>query len=482
MEGMSRESGFGLEVSKGYVAKVVLAVVGFLGSIVFARVLGPTGYGAFHVVVAVAHVLDNPISGFGNACKKRISEYSHEPGEILTAGLVVATIGAIVVFGGVLAVEQYVNYFDIENGPLFVGIVFTGIVFFKILQPMVAGVGEFGTAVVLDMLRSVITIPLQLFLVVVFGLGVGGMIYGLTVASLLTVPVALYVLGVRPTIPSRATLQSLWTYARFSIPNNFVGTAYSKLDILLFSAVLSSAAAGQYQVAMQLVLPGILLAAVMGSGLFAEVSSQVSRGKAVDREVTNNLAFASLFAVPVFFGVLAMPESIVVTVFGGKYREAGSLIVGLGVYQIIRTQATQISSVLSGHDRPDLNLWIKTVTLGTNLVLGIALVFQIGALGVVIATVVAEGTKYVLLTYYARQYVTYEFVPDPLRYQFLAGAVMFVVVELLHGWVGVSSWLDLLALVGIGALVYGVALMALSDVFMLTARSILDDARERYSW
>ena len=475
---MSRESGFGLEVSKGFAAKLVLAVVGFLGSIVFARVLGPAGYGAFYVVVAVANILDNPISGFGNACKKRISEHGYDSGEILTSGLIVAAVGTILVFGGVLVVEPYINHFDFENGPLFVGLAFTGIVFFKVLQPMVAGIGEFGTAVVLDMIRSVITIPLQLLLVVVFGLGVGGMIYGLTVASLLTVPIALYVLGVRPAIPSKSTLQGIWTYARFSIPNNFVGTAYSKLDLLLLSAVLGSTSAGQYKIAMQLVLPGILLSAVMGSGLFAEVSTQVSRGNTVEKETANNLAFASLFAVPVFFGALAMPESIVVTVFGGEYRQAAPLIVGLGVYQIIRTQATQVSAVLSGYDRPDLNLWIKTVTLVTNLVLGIVLVFQIGALGVVVATVVAEGTKYVLLTYYARQYVTYEIVPDPLRYQFLAGAMMFVVVELLHRWARVGTWLDLLTLVGVGAIVYGIALMALSDVFMLTAQSILDDARE----
>lgn len=478
---MRRDSGFGLEVSKGFVAKIVLAVVGFVGSIIFARVLGPVEYGAFYTVVAVANVLDNPISGFGTACKKRISEFEQDSGEILGAGLAVACGGALVTAIAVLTVAQYLDLFGIENGPLLITVLFTGLVFFKILQPMVAGIGKFGTSIVLDMLRSLFTTPLQLLLVVGFGLGVGGMVFGLTIASLLTVPVGLYVLSIRPVKPRMVTVRSLWSYAKFSIPNNFVGTAYSRLDILLLTAVLGSGAAGQYQIAMQLVLPGILLSSVMGSGLFAEVSTQVSQNEAVEGQITNNIAFASLFAIPIFFGALAMPESIVVTVFGGEYQRAGVLLIGLGVFQILRTQVTQISSVLSGFDRPDLNLWIKTVTFITNLALGIALVYRVGPLGVVVATVVAEATNYLLLTYYARQHAAYEIVPGPLRYQFLAGGVMFVFVELLHQFFGVRSWIELLALVSTGAVVYGIVLIALSDIFMMTARSILNDAKERYS-
>ena len=477
---MSRESGFGLEVSKGFVAKIVLAAIGFLGSVVFARVLGPAGYGAFHVILAASEILDNPISGFGSACMKRISERDRDPGEILTAGLAVAAVGAAVVIAGALVLDPYVDHFDAENGVLLLAVVFAGVVFFKVLQPMVSGVGQFGTAVVLDMVRSLFTIPLQLLLVVAFGLGVGGMVYGLAIASLLTVPLALSVLGVRPSVPSRATLTSLWSFARFSVPNNLVGTAYSRLDVLLLSAVLGSAAAGHYQIALQLMLPATLLPQVMGTGLFAEVSTQVSRDEAVDRQVTNNVAFASLFAVPLFFGALAMPESIVVTVFGAEYQAAAPLLVGLGFYHLFLTQTTQVSSVLSGYDRPDLVLWIKTITLLLNIALGVALVLEMGAIGIVLATIAAEATKYALLTYYARRLVTYRILPAPLRCQFLAGAAMFVVVELLHRWLGVGSWFELLAIVGLGAAVYGAALLALSDVFLLTARSILEDALDRY--
>lgn len=475
---MSRSDGFGLEVSKGFAAKILLAVVGFLGSVVFARVLGPVEYGAFHVVVAVANILDNPISGIGAACKKRISEHGQDEGQILSIGLSVAAILGLVVGTAMLVIGPQLNYFEIGNGPFYVTVVFLALIFFKILQPLVAGKGQFGTAVVLDSVRSVLTIPLQLFLVFL-GWGVAGMVYGLTVATLLTVPLGIYVLDVRPTVPRWDTVRSVWKFAKYSLPTGFVGTAYSRLDILLLGAVLGSGASGQYKVALQLVLPGAMLSMVMGSGLFAEVSALSSRGEEVATKVTNNVAFASLLTIPLFFGALAMPESIVVTVFGAEYRSAATLLVGLALYQVIAAQSNQIKSVVQGLDRPDIMFYIMAATLVTNLALGVPLVYEIGAMGAVIATVTAEAVKFVLMTFFARKRVPYEVLPAPVRYEILAGAVMFIVVDISHRMGGVSSWFELLAIVSLGALVYGVVLALASDIFLRTAKGIIADARNQ---
>jgi O-antigen/teichoic acid export membrane protein len=476
---MSQQNAFGLEVSRGFVAKLALAAIGFIGSVIFARYLGPVAYGAFHVVVAAANILDNPITGFGAACKKRISETGFENDEVLGAGILVAVLGSSLIAAMTVLVGPLVGFSDISNVYVYTGIVVIGLSTFKIIQPMIDGIGEFGTSVILDALRSFLTIPLQLTLVFL-GWGVAGMVYGLTIGSLLTVPVSLYVLRTWPTTPTRETLGSLWSFAKFSIPNQFVGAAYSRIDILLLGAILGSGASGQYRIAYQLVLPGAFIAMVMHSGLFAEVSSRVSKGESATQKVTNNISFASIFAIPMFFGALAMPEDIVVTIFGAEYRPAATLLVGLSVFQILSTQTGQISAIISGYDRPDLNLRITIATLVVNLIFGVALVYEMGIVGVVIATVIAETVKYVLLTLYTRQFVSYSIIPKPVRYQFFAGGAMFLAVEFLHRWWGVRSAIDLFALVGIGAIIYGLLLMALSEIFLVTARGILSDAAERY--
>jgi hypothetical protein len=50
----------GLEVSKGFLGKVVQAGFGFVGAIIFARVLGPTGFGGFFLLLSLVEISKRP--------------------------------------------------------------------------------------------------------------------------------------------------------------------------------------------------------------------------------------------------------------------------------------------------------------------------------------------------------------------------------------------------------------------------------------
>jgi len=50
-------------------AKIVMALAGFVGTIVFARVLGPSTYGGVGLIVTLAGIVDKPIEGWGIAGK-----------------------------------------------------------------------------------------------------------------------------------------------------------------------------------------------------------------------------------------------------------------------------------------------------------------------------------------------------------------------------------------------------------------------------
>lgn len=469
---------FGVEVSKGFVAKILLAIAGFLGSVVFARVLGPEVYGAYAILLSLLHVLDNPITGFGQAYKKRISETDTDRGEIVGMGVLVG--GAIV---AVIAASLYlvadIPYIEVEHATTFLIILLGGVGGFLIFQPMIAGVGDFGTAIVIDMIRSFLTIPIQLALVLL-GFELGGMVYGLAIASVLTVPVSLKVLGVYPTMPSWATVRSVWAFAKYSIPKGIVGTTYSNLDILIIGAVLTTGLSGQYKVAMNIVLPATFISAVMASGLFAEVSKLRSQDEDVTTVINLNVSFASFFAIPMFFGVLAMPESIVVTVYGPEYAQAGLILLGLAFYQIFNTQSSQLQSVISGLDRPDLGLYILSITLVLNIILGVYLALEIGVMGVVVATIIAEMATLGMLMYSVRRRVSYGFVPKTLRREIYSGILMFGVVYGFHELHPVSSWIDLLLIVGTGVVVYVGVMFLISSVFQETVKGIVRDIEQEY--
>lgn len=471
------EMDLGWESLKGFSGKMVQAVIGFIGTIIFARILGPTAFGGFYFLLAMVLLADRPIRGFAQAVKKRYSEADASKSQILGGVLIVHSSIFVVVSIGAIAFERVlVASTTIESAALVFVALFVSLGIFFPFQMMLEAAGWMSKSVWNDTLRSVLTLLLQL-LFVLGGFGAAGMGYGLAGASLLVVPVALYFLRIRPSVPSAETVRSLWNYAKYSIPAEFVGKAYDRFDVLLIGVILTTGAVGFYEVAYKLTVPATFLATVVTSGLMAKVSNLHSRDLDVATDVTNVVSYVSILAIPIFFGALAIPKALVVTAYGPEYTAATSLVVGLALYQVIASQTRVYQQTLSGLDLPDVKLKIDTVTLGLNIVVGIGLIYVIGVLGVVIATVIAEMARYIMSAYAVSRLIDgIDFLPRTLAKQAIAGLLMFGLVEVLDVYIAVRSWVDLVILVGIGALFYGIVLLTLSRQLRFTLKAIWTDA------
>lgn len=469
---------FGLEISKGVIAKFVMAALGFVGSIIFARELGPAGYGAFYLVLTLVNVLDNPVTGWGTACKKRLSEADFPTDEALGSGLFAVFASAAVVLPGMYLFVEYADVFGVRQYFVPFCVLYICVSLFVVTNQMLSGRANFSSAQWADTLRSGFTLPMQLILVVVFGFGAVGMVYGLAGATILTVPYVLYRIGVRPAFPSREAVLSITNYAKFSVLNGFIGTAQSRVDVLLLGALIASTeAVGYYEVALMLTVPAIFIGEVTASGLLGRVSNLVSRGDPVEEDVTNALAYVGILATPIFFGALAIPKPLLVTIYGGSFRGAVPFLAGLALYRLLSTQTNQLTSVVAGLDRPDVNMWLSAVALVLNVILGYALLRAIGPVGVVIATIASECLKYLGSAYIVKRNLPgVHLIPRPLLEQLGAGAVMYIVVEQSYHITGVQSWIDLGLLLAIGGVTYFAILGAVSKELRFTVRGILSDA------
>lgn len=467
----------GWEVVKGFSGKLIQAVVGFAGSLIFARVLGPTAFGGFYVLQSLVFLADRPMRGFANALRKRYSEMNAPKrelfGTVLLFNIVLWAVVAVVLwsFRDLLTAET-----NVPNAALvFFLLLFSFSLFFPI-QQILAGEGWISKQTWNDTLRSIITLPLQIGFVLL-GFGAAGMGYGLATATLLVVPVGLYLTRLTPKLPSWTTLRSMWEYARYSIPSGLIGTTYNRLDLLLLGGLVTTGAAGDYQVAFQLTVPASFLYGVVSSGFMPKISNLHSRGESLGEDITNTVSFVSVLSIPIFFGALALPEALVTTLYGGEYASAEIFLIGLALYQVSRSQAIIQRNVINSIDRPDIGLRIDAAALGLNVLLGVWLVLTQGPIGVVIATIVAEAARYAASAYYVSRTIDdIRFLPRTLFEQVAAGAAMFVIVEAAAAWVGITSWIWLSVIVGGGAVVYGVTLAIISPQSRQTARSIYKDA------
>ena len=147
------------------VAKFVLATTGFLGVVIFSRVLGVNGVGRYYALLAAANLVAQISSGVNGAIKKRVSEVETPVREYFGLG-VVFNSG----FVAVLAVLLLLTYPLLQSyiGPFAFGIGFIGVVaslsYFALVNRVYAGIGNTGASFWTDTLRSLLTLAAQVTL------------------------------------------------------------------------------------------------------------------------------------------------------------------------------------------------------------------------------------------------------------------------------------------------------------------------------
>ncbi|ADJ15503.1 lipopolysaccharide biosynthesis protein [Halalkalicoccus jeotgali] len=467
----------GGETVKATLAKFTMAAIGFVGTIVFARVLGPTGFGGYYLLFSLVKLVDRAVSGWGSATKKRYSEATTDGDEILGGQLAFTVVWVGLSGIGLLIGSNWlVGYTGLPEAPVMFAVLLVAVTLYEPTEQVVQARGLIGAATWIDAFRSALTFPLQLAFVLL-GFGAAGMAYGLAIATLLAVPVLWRFIDCRPRVPSRDTLQSLWSYARYSIPNSFLGQAYDRFDVLLLGFLLAPAVAGYYEVAFKLTLPAAFVMMSAASGLMARVSNKHSRNEPFAEDVSNTLSFSSVLAVPMVFGAFVLSEPLVVTLYGPEYAPAAAFVVGLAVYQLLTTQRGPLSRTIDAVDRPDVNTVLSMLALGVNVVLGIVLTLEFGGIGVVVATVIAESIRYGVSAAYVRRILPeVTLLPRTLLEQVGAAAVMVLVVLLLREVVPIQRWYHLLAVVAAGALVYGAVLLAGSRKLRVTIEGVVRES------
>lgn len=189
---------FGLQVSFGFVGRVVTAVVAFGGSIVLARVLGPEKYGVFYFLMATVQFLDNPVTGWADGCRKRLTEENFPSSEAIGSLLIGLTIFLLIVallsrLGNPLIAE----YTGLENGWTYLSFLFLGVATFKTTNEVLKSTKRFGSSTWLEAARDIVRVLTQISLVLL-GWGIAGMVGGMVLANLLLAPVVLFLIGSGP--------------------------------------------------------------------------------------------------------------------------------------------------------------------------------------------------------------------------------------------------------------------------------------------
>jgi len=470
----THELDLGREAMVSFASNAAMMAFGFAGVVLFARVLGPAGLGAYYLVLAGGRTLSQLSNGIGEAIKKRASESDTDPRAFLGVGLLAhlaISVGVAVV--AVLAGPLVERLVDVPRLAVSVSAIVFSLGLFQICNELYAGIGQPGYASWADTVRSMLTLLLQVAFILL-DWGPFGLVVAFAAASFISGVGVWVASGVVPRLPSREVVDSTATYARWSVPNSLVGDLYGRADVIIVGVFAGNAAVGFYETALRLVQPGAFFATSISGPLLVKLSGLSSRGSDVVPDLENAMSYAGLLAVPILFGAAAMPLELMRTVFGGEFGAAASALVGLAIFQVLSGYAKSFESAISGSDRIDLEFRVSGSIAVLHLPLAVALGSAYGLVGVIASTVIAEIVRLGAYQLLARRLFEQYVAPRPIGEQVVAGAVMGAVVyAAVETVVVVRGWPTLLVAVGIGAAVYFVTLAAVSSHFRMTLDNVL---------
>jgi len=463
-----------------FISKLLGSAIGFLATLYFARKLGAEVIGIYSLILAMVRwlMLSGQL-GIAKALEKRLSE-GEERGEFLSAAILwVLSLILVLSIGIVVAeplLDRYVSEFDQYVGVSIVWAIIAILVarlFYRVVQWTLGGERKVYLKGVLQPLSIGTASFIQVALVVAT-FGLLGMIVGYVLGSLVVGLFGFYWVSTRPAHPGKRHFLSLFDFAKYSLLGSLKSRAFNQVDILLLGVFVPSALVGVYSVAWSIAKFLELFSGAISSTLFPEISysSTQDTDQSVAGLIEDALAYTGLIAIPGLVGGFILGERLL-RLYGDEFTQGAAVLAILILATLVYSYQAQLMNTLNGLDRPDIAFRINAIFIALNATLNMLLIPKFGIEGAAVATTFAAVAGLSLAYRAVSDLIDFRLpLGEPAR-QVIAAAVMGGVVWTVLRWIEQTGHLRynaviVLTLVGCGAVVYFLTLLAISTRFRET--------------
>lgn len=445
-----------------FVSRIGVSLAGFVATFFIARELGSEALGLYTIGVALLFVAQIPLNAVGSATSKRISEGTDEAeflwgGVLLNAGIGLFLAAGIVLGGDV--VDQYVG----TEAAVFLALLVFAQALLTAAQSGLVGQKRVGISGGVEVVERVGRTGFQIGLVLV-GFHVAGLYLGYVASLVVGVIVAFALVRTWPATPTVEQLRSLFDFSKFSWVGQLRARSFGWMDTLVLAFFVTPSLVGVYEVAWTLSNVLALAGGSIQQTLFPELSDLSTKGEVekIRHFVDEALVYGGLFTIPGLLGALALGEEIL-SIYRPQFATGATVLVILIGAQLATLYGNQFLTAVNAVDRPDVAFRVNAVFVLVNLVANVILVSTVGWVGAALATALSSTVTLVLSFRALEDIIGGLTIPTvELGKQLLASLVMLGVVAYLKT-ISPTGIPGTLALVAVGAAVYGVVLLALSS-------------------
>jgi len=452
-----------------FISKFIASIFGFVATIYFTRTLGEEVYGFYAITLALVSWLGIVKTvGFGEAIVKRMSE-DQEPDEYLAAGTVIKTVLTTIVVVGTIIFRGPINEFIGQPVAEFVILLLIVSIVNDLVKSALKGQRRVHIYAPLSTVRKAAQSALMIALVYV-GWELSGMLVGHALGTVIMSIIGLWIVKPKLVFPRWKHVVGLVDFAKYSWLGNMRKKTFSEADILILGLFVPAGLTGIYAVAYTL----SEFLEIFGEGIrttFFPEMSKLSAANDISLIATltdDAVTFSGLLLIPGVVGASILGDRLML-LYGPNFGIGHWILVLLLSALLIYTYTKQFLNTLNAIDRPDLAFRANSVFIVVNIILNIILVWQIGWFGAALATLFSAMIGFVFSLYYVRQFITVSFPISEVGKQWIAAAIMGVVVlgmrtalEESGTWLLTYNSVFVIFLVSVGAAVYFAALVVLS--------------------
>lgn len=372
---------------------IILAV----GSIVVARLLGPSDYGLISLSLVFPSLLVSLVD-FG--VSSALIRYPAQDRELAWRFAAIGTIFKVFVgAASALALALSADFIatDVFGRPYISELIVVtsiyafGISLFQVGTQLLIGMGMLGKNAALTIFQAVVKACSSITLVVV-GFGVWGAMVGHS-SSFLIVGISGLVVALRLTWGMRGSLESKFAEAlkkmfSFGIPlylGRVVGTVVFQYQNFLLGLFSLDEEIGNFRAASNFaVLPALILAP-LSTALF-HAFSKSSNPRSRKAMIQYSVKYSTLLVAPVAVATASLSGPLVELIYGEGYTLAPLYVVlNMMSYLYVALGSVVVGNYFSGLGDTKRNLHIALVTAAVTALSGWALAARLGVVGVILA-------------------------------------------------------------------------------------------------
>lgn len=438
-----------------FAANVAKTILGIVGLVIFARVLGPTELGVFLLFQAVIGILGS-ITDFGihGAVEKRVSEGEYD--NILGTSIAIEICLLFMTSTFILSFSNRINAYVGSPVAKLIILAITVEQTGKLLGRTLSGELEVGKVETFKTGRHSLFIILSLVLLY-FNPDANSLVYS-HIISWVIFSICIYKsISTHVNFPSITSARSIMSFSKYNLIASIIsGKAYSWLDVLFIGFFLSNVHVSSYEIAWRISGMVLILSKSIVRPLFPQVSSWNANSsmQTIENILPTVLSGALLTVFPAVIGSILLGEEVLTLMFGSNYAIAYIPLIVLIAGKIPEAMNSVFGKVLLGLNRPDLVALSSIIFIISMVILNYVLIDMFGLVGVSIATSLSIFINMSLTFLCLRKVIRISFDKGQISIMVVSSLVMGFIVFIVKQITEVSTYVSLVLMIILGMVLY----------------------------